>query len=165
MRHQHHRHLFRITNTNKLFLHGDFSHRIQRAQRFIQQQNFWLNGQGAGNSHTLSHAAGKLVRQRLLAVAEAHQLNRLFRPRSGLLARHALYVEAEADILQHRQPWQQAWLLENHRALAAHAMHRLTVNHHVARIRRFQPRQNTQQRGFPAAARPNDGNALPALNL
>ena len=76
---------------------------VERRQRLVEQQQLRLRRQRAGERHALLLAAGELVG---IAVAELRQLDdaeHLLDARVDLGLRHAGDLQAEADVLRHRQ--------------------------------------------------------------
>ena len=91
--------------------------RVERRERLVHQQDRRFGGKGAGKADALLHAAGELVGVFLRPLVEIDQLELPLHARLALGFRHAGKFEAEADILLHRAPRQQAELLEHHRHL------------------------------------------------
>ena len=104
--------------------------RIEGAEGFVQQEQFRMRGKGARDAHALAHAArqfGRFAVQRVrqadhAEVARAVRARLLFRP--GGPAR----PDPELNILQGREPRQQAVVLKHHAALKARADHFLAVH-------------------------------------
>jgi len=64
------------------------------------------------------------------------------------------------DVPVDRAPGQDGELLKDDAAVAPRALHGTAVHEHGAARGRQQPGQDSQQRGFPAAARPDHGEEL-----
>ncbi|MNV76018.1 hypothetical protein D3C71_1693470 [compost metagenome] len=59
---------------NKLSLHFTPNHWIQSGKRFVHQQNRRIISQSSGETYTLLHAAGQLVRKAILLPCEPYLL-------------------------------------------------------------------------------------------
>ena len=95
-------------------------------------------------------------------------------PLLALGRRHPAIGERKLDVLVHRQIADQIERLENESDLAIadaralgelQVLHRLGVQHVGAVGGRIEQAQNRQQRGFPAARRPGDGQILALLDV
>ena len=87
-----------------------------------------LGREGAGQADALLHAAAEFVGELVGELVEPHQLDLLVDDALALGLGDAADVEAEADIVAHRQPRHQAELLEHHGdAVAAQAAQRLRI--------------------------------------
>ena len=51
--------------------------RVERAERLVEQQHFWLDGQRARERDALTLAAGKLGRMSIAKIVELHQLQQI----------------------------------------------------------------------------------------
>ena len=52
----------RLPEAQHFILHAHAGKGVERAERFVEQQNFGMIDQGAGQRHALGHAAGEMVR-------------------------------------------------------------------------------------------------------
>jgi hypothetical protein len=89
---------FLSPDTGKFFLHGDLRHRIQRAKRLVQQKDFGLYRQCAGNTDTLRHAARKLPGIGAGEIREPNQRNVMPGPFLGALTAFARVCKPKATL-------------------------------------------------------------------
>src|SRR5690606_24179308 len=94
------------------------------AERFVEQEDARAGHQAAGDGHALGHAAGELVRVGALEAVETDKLDEFLDPAETLGLGQVLVDQAEAYVLFHRQPGEQAVLLEDDAAFAADALDR-----------------------------------------
>jgi hypothetical protein len=86
---------------------------IQRAERFVQQQNLRLVGQGSCNGHALLLASGQLARQALVHAFEGHQLEQFLAAGTALGRLRAPDAQREFDVVGHRHVAEQRVVLEH----------------------------------------------------
>jgi hypothetical protein len=79
-------------------------------------------------------------------------------------ARAALHLHAVAHIVEHGAPGQQAGVLEHHRAVDARSLNPLAANGQRAFVVGQETRDDIEQRGLAAAARPDDGDEFAIVN-
>ena len=92
-----------------------------------------VDGVGAGNGHTLLHAAGELLGIGVHELLQADHLDVLLGDLFPLLgSQFLLQVQAKHDVLLHGQPGEQGVLLENDTAVNAGALHLHAVHQHLA---------------------------------
>ncbi|CAH0206323.1 hypothetical protein SRABI106_01646 [Rahnella aquatilis] len=128
---------------------------VQRAKRFIQQQNLRFNRQRTGQRHTLFLTAGKLCRITVCQMAKLHHLQQfsdfLFDGFSIRTLTARQHRQAKRDVVEHRHMAEQRIMLENETDLTITGMqarHVFTVKTQVSGALIFQVGDNTQQRGF-----------------
>src|ERR1043165_6338002 len=95
-----------------------------------------------------------------LEAFETDELEVTLRGRPPFVFRHALDYEPEFDIAQYRAPRQQPELLEDHAAIAARFDHPGAVHQHFSAIGAKQTGDDSNQRGFSAAARSEERDKL-----
>src|SRR5262249_35981230 len=117
-------------------------------------------GKRANERHTLPHATGELIGIRSLEAAEAVGLQQRMGPAPRLGAAAAADLESELGVLQHRTPLEQMILLQNDADPPVGAAHRLAIEQDLSLRRPQQAAEDRQQRGFSAAARPDDAAEL-----
>jgi hypothetical protein len=79
-------------------------HFVERRERLIVQQDRGLDGEGAGDGHTLAHAAGERVGKIVLVTAEAQAREPTRRDRKALLARDVVELQPIGDIVDRGAP-------------------------------------------------------------
>ncbi len=135
-------------------LHLDAGQRIQRAQWFVQQQQAWLVDQRAGQRHALLLPAGQGRRPLVGAFGQADLGQRLFGPWPPVAGK------AQADVVDHALPGQQARVLEHQPDIVADVGQRSVAGQHFAPARLVQPGQQAQQGALAAAAATDHGDEL-----
>ena len=141
--------------------------RVQRAERFVKQQQVRLNRQRAGQRHALALAAGQLRRIAAAEAVQLHALQQVLHPRGDPGTRRARaprsHAQAECDVLGHAQVAEQRVMLE-HQADAAFArVHReeiLAIAPYAAAVGMVQPGQDAQQGGLAGTGWPQQGKEL-----
>lgn len=73
VRHHDHRDRFVLPDAQQFGLHTATGQRIERAKRFIEEQDLWPRGETACDRRSLRHAARKLVGISGFETAQAHQ--------------------------------------------------------------------------------------------
>jgi len=139
--------------------------RVERAERLIEQQHLRFHGERAGDAHALLHAAGDLVRELVLGVREAHQLEGRVRARLQLglrLAEHALH--RQVDVAEAGEPRQQRVVLEHHAAVRPRAVDVLVGEQDGARASLQESRHQVEQRALAAAGVADEADELALLH-
>ncbi len=128
---------------------------IERAERFVEQQDARLDRQRAGKRNALSLAAGQLAGIAVGQPVELHQIQQLLdagADRGLVLADGArLYAQAKGDVFEHRHVAEQRVVLEHESdmALAGAVSQRiLAVDPHLAGIGPVEACNDPQQRGL-----------------
>ena len=88
--------------------------RVEGREGFVHQQDIGVHRQGASQADALLHATGQLVGLLVAPLAQAHQFEFLVHQCASFFLWAALHLQAEADVLAHRQPRHQGELLEHH---------------------------------------------------
>ena len=99
-------------------LHPHPGEGVERAERFVEEKNFGMIDQRAGERDTLGHAAGKMMRigiRKRFESDEPHEFVHFM----AFLAQHAARDEAGLDVAPNRQPREQIRILKNETALRA----------------------------------------------
>ncbi|CAP42747.1 hypothetical protein predicted by Glimmer/Critica [Bordetella petrii] len=143
-------------------LHVQACQRIERAQRFVQQQQPGPMQQRAGERHALLLAARQRRRPFAAALAQADLPQHGGRPATLALR------QADGDVVDYPLPWQQPRVLEHdaHAFIGAGLRHSVEAHGRVGlRLaargrRRFQARQQAQQRALAATAAAHHGHEL-----
>ncbi len=145
-----------------------FTHlRIQRAKRFIKQQNLRFYSQRARQRHALFLAAGKLCRITICQMSKLHHLQQFCHFRFDGCGIRALatwqHRQAKSDIVEHRHMTEQRVMLEHETDLAIARVQAADVGAVEANMPAglmLQPGDNAQQRGFPGTGRPQQRDHL-----
>ena len=134
---------------------------VQRRERLVHQQQRRIERQRAGNRDPLLHPARQRVGPKMAKLAEPHQLDQLGDRRSVPGARRIEFAP-QADVGLDIAPGQQGRLLEDQPDLLETLRFRRLVaeDRDPPRRRRLQPGDDSQQRGFAAAARSHQRDEL-----
>jgi len=100
VRHQRHGDALSSPDTLQLVLKPSAIERIERAERFVQQQYAGAVHQPTGDRRALRHAAGQLMRPRVLKVLQSHERDMLQRGASLFGLAHGGVQQAEFDVLR-----------------------------------------------------------------
>src|SRR5687767_106297 len=110
----------RFPEAQHFILHLHASESVQRAERFVEQQDFGMINERARQCHSLRHAAGKMMRER---AGKGFQTNKAheFIDFVALLLKYAARDEPGFDVVSNREPGKQVWILKHQTALSARA--------------------------------------------
>ena len=114
VRHHHHRHTNRLDDIDQLELRALAQLLVQRAERFVEQQELRLLGQRARQRHALLLSAGQLVRLALGIGRKLHQIEHFLDARLDLRRRHAFALQPERDVIPHIEMRKQRIRLKHH---------------------------------------------------
>src|SRR5262249_39011949 len=153
-----------LPDAHQLRLHDLAGLRVERGERFVHQQDLWIDGQRAGEVDALTHAARELARMVVLESLEADELQELHRALPFGGAHSARDLAPDDRVGEHRAPRQEIVTLEHEAAVAARTAHRASVERHLARGGRFEAGDDAQKRRLAAARRADDRNELAALD-
>jgi hypothetical protein len=154
-------------------LHLLANERVERAERFVHEQDIGIVRQAAGQSHALLHPSAQLVRALLLPASEADELQRLHRLLPPLLLGYALDLQAVFRIFQHRAVGKQGELLEHHADRLAPNLAKLLrvelndvrpVDEHLPGRRLDQTVKQPNERRLAAAGQPHNDENFAALD-
>src|SRR5229473_3584824 len=133
---------------------------VEVGERLVQQQDFRLHHQRAGQRHPLLLAAREFVRIARGEVVELHHIEDLSDPALQLVFCYLPHLQAKRDVLFDRHVRPQRVALEDHRHPAAlrrqrgaRRRHLLAVHFHRAGRGCNKTRDHPQRRGLPAARR------------
>jgi hypothetical protein len=127
---------------------------VESRKRLVHEEHFRFDGEGAGESHTLLHAAGKLFG---IGVLEALQTDRCERAQGLAMAYHMRGTAGEEGrfhVFQDREPGKQSEALKHDGNVGAALGHRLAVPRNFSCRRLREARKDSQQGGLPRSGRP-----------
>ena len=133
---------------------------VERPERLVEQQDAGVERERPREPDALLHAAGNLVRIVRGKAVELDELHEAFGARLAFRRRKFRDLQAEGDVLRHREPRKQVELLEHHGARRRRLLHALARHEHGALGRGLEAMQDAQQRGLAAPARADDGDEL-----
>ncbi len=139
-------------------LHLDPGQRIERAERLVEQQQARLVDQRASQRDALLLPAGQGRRPLVGTLGQADRPQRL----QGL--RPPVAAQAEADVVDHPLPRQQARVLEHQPGVLAGLGQRRRAGQQLAAAGLVEAGQQAQQGALAAAAAANDSDELPGRN-
>ena len=151
------------------FTTGAFAQRgIEIRQRLVEQQHARTRCQRAGKRHALLLAAGERGHRTCFKPLKINHREDFAHPRVTCIARQLFVRQPIADVLTYRQMREEGVMLKDH---AAAAIERralgdvVAVEEDPACVDLLESRDQSQQRGLAAAARPEQRHQLAFGNL
>ena len=166
--------LHHLLKLEELILHVATDEWIERAERFIEQENLRVHRESPGKAHALLHTTAQLPGVVPLPAGQPNQLQylcRLLHP-GGLL--DPLHLEAIGDVVDNSPVGEQPEMLKHHAHLVAAQLQELLVVHgdHVLPIDNYmtiggldEARQAPDQGGFAAARQTHDHKDLALAHI
>jgi len=148
--------------------HADAELGVQVRERLVHQERLRLAGDRAAHRHALPLAARKLRRTTVEQVIEAEQLRDLVHAARDLRLRRASDLQAVREVLPHAHVRVERVALEYHGDVAAARCEigDLSAADRDQAVRDLlEPRDHAQQRGLPAAGRPDQNEELAVGDL
>ena len=161
MRHHDHGAVVLAVNAEQFFLKKNLRHGVERAERFIEEQQFRFVDKPACDRAPLRHSAGKLrrIRPRKFVQADEFQIFRHDFHRSGAVG------EPECDVLLDGEPRHEPRFLKNESAVASGLPDGFPVEFDFA-LEVADESGDDPEHGRLAASRPaDDCDEVTALNL
>ena len=140
--------------------------RIERAQRFIQEQHTRVDRQRPGDRYPLPHPAGQLVRTFVAGVRQVHHRHMAVGVFLLLLLgplRKDL-IDGQVDVLVDGQPGEERVVLKDHRAVRARSFNLGAVEQHRARVGFYKAGDERHQRRLARTGVSDDRHELPLLD-
>ena len=122
-----------LPDPHQLDIHVVARHRIERAERLVQQQDRRVEHERAADRGAPLHAAGELPGIVMREGREAAHLEQVERALAVLLARQAHDLDRHHHVLQHRAPIEQQRALEDDADVDARLRHLLAGDRDRAR--------------------------------
>ena len=138
---------------------------VQGAEGLIHQQHLGVHGVGPGDGHPLLHAAGQFLGVAFGELLQFHHLQVLPGDLVALLLALALQLQAELDVLFHRQPGEEGVLLEHDAAVGAGALHLFAVHVDVALGGGVQAADDVEEGGLAAAGGAHHADELVLMDI
>ena len=151
----------------ELDLHGFAQLAVERAERFVEQQELWTDRERARDRNALLLAAREHPHRALGEVPHVNEVEEAGHRRPDVLARGASRGKPEGDVFRDGEVGKERVVLKHHAHVAAVRRTRrdvLTVEPHRAGVGRKQARHDAQQRGLAATGRPEQRDELAALD-
>ena len=172
MRDQHDRAAGLHPDVLKLHVHQVARHGVERAERFVHQEDFGLAAQRPRYRSALPHAARQLPRPFGLEAGDADELSEVADPLSTRARADAAQFQRKGDILLNGEPWKQIGVLKHHTEI----FHGLVVaplarpeiasrDADIAGGRRDEAGHQTQHRGLAAAGGTDQHHELAARHV
>ena len=134
----------RLPEMKHFILHTHTGKSVERAERFVEQEDFWIIDQRSRQGDTLGHSAGKIVWVGAGKTLEAHHPHELIHL-MPLLVQDAARDEAGLDIAADGEPWEKIRILKDKAALRAGAVDWLGTDEKLAGVRRIETRDKAQE--------------------
>ncbi len=123
----------------EIVLQHDAGLRIDRGERFVQQQHRGIDGEGARQRRALAHAAGQLMRVALGEFAKLEGIEKFAGLLSAVRRVELSDFGAQHHVLLDRAPGQQQILLQHEGDMVVRALDPLAVHERIADTRRIEP--------------------------
>ena len=152
------------TNAAHLVLQRAARERIQRRERLVHQHDLWRDRKRTRDADALLHAAGQFRRALVLGAGQPDEIDKGLRMRlhPGAVPVAPFRGHGIGDVAEHRAPRQQRVALEDHGAVEAGALDRLTVDDDCALARLVEAGQDVEHRGLAAAGMADHATELAA---
>jgi hypothetical protein len=144
-------------------LHAHSREGVERAERFIEQENFGMIDECACKRNTLGHATGKMVRICTSKRFESDQPHE-FVHFISFFAQDTPRGEAGLDIPADSQPREQIRILKNETALRVRFDNFFVADNQLPRIRNIQAGDESKQRRLSTTTRSDQRNQVASGN-
>lgn len=135
-------------------LHAHPRECVERAEWFIEQENFGMIDECACKRDALGHAAGEMMRIRICKRFEPDQPHEFVHFISFFM-QYSARNQADFNVAANRQPRKQIWILKNEAALRTRSDNFFVADKQLARIGNIQAGDESKQRRFATTARPD----------
>ena len=160
MGHEQHRLAVGVPQFQQQIAHDLSGLGIERPERLVHQQNFWIADQDLGETDALALPAREHMRIAVAERAETHRRQPALRALQRLLARRALDLESDGDIVDRGLPGEQRIGLEQIAGVPIEPGQRLAEDFYRSGRRLEQPGGDIEQRGFAASGGADNGDEL-----
>ena len=129
---------------------------VEVRERLVEQQDVWLDDQGAGERNPLLLAARELARHARAVALEPHEPECLLDPRNYRRGVKLAHSQPESNVLEHREVREEGIALEHETRVAVigrEAGDVALAEANEPRVRFDEARDHAQRRGLAAAAR------------
>jgi hypothetical protein len=165
VRDEQHRLAALVPDPQELEVHRLARHRVERAERFVHQEQRRLVDERAADADALLHAARELAGVLALEAGEPDEPQVGTRARLELDPVAPLDLDRQHHVLEHVAPRQQDRRLEDDADVAARPVDRALAEAHVTRRAAQDPGEDLEERALPAAARADDGHELAVADV
>ncbi len=155
MGHEQHSLLAVAPDPQQQLLHLQTRLAIECTEGLIHEQDLRIVGQRPSNRHTLHHAAGQLLGVVVGKPGQADFIDVVIDDLLALSGCHTATLEAELDVLPHRQPGEQRVALEHHAAIRTRPLNLLATDVDFAFRGLIQSGGEVQQTRLAAPRRPD----------
>src|SRR5262245_8996127 len=156
----------RPPDIRQLVLHERAGLRVERGKGLVHEQHLRLVREHARDLDALLHATRQLGRILSLLTVEADQLEITRRALAPLRLGHVTHPEPELDVLDSREPPVEGVVaLEHDAAITVGTRHGLAIHQDVPRRRRLEAGQQLEHGRLAAAARTQQAEELPDLDV
>jgi hypothetical protein len=104
----------RALKAQQLVLHLGADERVQRAERFVHDENVGVGSERSCKAYALAHPAAEFMRQVISPAREANDVQHFLRTLAPLRGGHAAKLQPELDVLDYPPVRQQREMLEDH---------------------------------------------------
>ena len=139
---------------------------VERAERLVHQDQFWIVDEGAGNRRALLHSARQLLRILVFIAGKPDEVEEIARPGPGCRHRQTDDLGRQQHVVEYGPPFQQQRLLKHHADIARGIEWRARVaDLDGAAVGVVKPGRDFQHRGLAAAGRPDQRDQLAFLHV
>ena len=142
--------------------------RIQRAKRFIHQQDLRLHRQRTGNANALFHAAGDFRRPFVQGMPHLDAIEIVFDPLLALRLAHGAakdLIHRQRNVVEAGEPRQQRMVLKHHRTLRSWPGDFAVIANQPTFGRQGDHGNQVQQRRFAAPGVANQAHGFAFVNI
>src|SRR5207249_4804550 len=144
----------RLPKAQHFILHTHPGKGIERAEWFVEQENFRVVDERSRESNALGHTPGKMVRISVAKCFEAHEPHE-FVHLISFLAQHSTRDETGLDVAANGEPGKQIGVLKDETTLGARTGNFFFADEQFASIRKIETGGESKQRRFSTTARPD----------
>src|SRR5713226_7432954 len=137
---------------------------IEGRERFIHEEHFGFDNEGAGDTDTLFHSTGEFLGVGRLKTVEAHGIEDAQGALVAFNGRHAASFERGFDVFENGEPRKERETLKDDRDVGRFVTDRLAVPVNGAGGGRRKTSQHAKQRGFAAAGSAEERDDLARVN-
>src|ERR1043166_300587 len=165
VRHENNGHFFLAPDSQQLDVEVLARHRVERAERFVHEENARIGYERAAERNALLHASGEPIRSLVVKVLEPDQREKrapftrvLYRIETGEFDR-------QHDVFGDRAPFEQNRRLKNHADVCERAVDGASVDANRSPAGGNQTRNDFEQRALAASGRPDERNEAALFDI
>ncbi len=154
-----------FVDLQQLVLQHLAGHRVERGKGLVEQDHIRVVGQHSGDGDALAHAARERIGVLVLKALEADHLDKAACHLQALGLGNALHLQAEGDVVYHREPGEKRVLLEHHAAVRIDLVDLAAVDDDAPGRGLVKTGDEVEQGGFAAARGAQQHDEFALFNL